>query len=550
MEKRRIDFVTVSPLLLIALLPVGASIHSYFTTSAAHPEVAFFKYFAIPLIGFSLGSIIFLGVVRNDWNMPHECLSFIEKHLGKIILAISITFFICFSALAVLRYTSLHTSVFDMGLYDKKIWQISVAPLVDIPYKITFGHFQPILIFYSLIYKIIDSPVIIQVLQAAVMTSGVIPLYLMAKQHLNNAGLTFLVAIVYLLYPSVGFNASLDFHPDHLYVSLTMWAFYFAEKDKYFFAILFVSVGAMAKEPLILGASFFGLYIALAKKQHRIGMTAFVFFLLLFFTVVYIILPSANQLPTFAESYGENTNAFNMKSLMNILLMAKVRKSLFIYFLLAPLLFLPLLDWKRFLPAAPLIVIPLLSTTYLHSALDSQYTAGIIAPAFVASIFSLKKLKGYFSMEYVNAVAVLVVVMTLTFHIAHGPSPLSINFWKSGWAEIWHKSNYTSGEHEEVIKEAIYKIPGGKDIVILSQGNVNHSRLAHRYNNKYLFPDSLEDADYILLDTNRPLMMAAQVDEQTYVNLLGGIRNSPEFYVEFERDGVVLFKRVAKESSD
>ena len=79
MEKRRIDFVTVSPLLLIALLPVGASIHSYFTTSAAHPEVAFFKYFAIPLIGFSLGSIIFLGVVRNDWNMPHECLSFIEK---------------------------------------------------------------------------------------------------------------------------------------------------------------------------------------------------------------------------------------------------------------------------------------------------------------------------------------------------------------------------------------------------------------------------------------------------------------------------------------
>ena len=94
------------------------------------------------------------------------------------------------------------------------------------------------------------------------------------------------------------------------------------------------------------------------------------------------------------------------------------------------------------------------------------------------------------------------------------------------------------------------KIPGGKDIVILSQGNVNHSRLAHRYNNKYLFPDSLEDVDYILFDTNRPLMMAAQVDEQTYLNLLGGIRNSPEFYVEFERDGVVLFKRVEKESSD
>src|SRR3989338_261381 len=286
MEKRRIDFVTVSPLLLIALLPVGASIHSYFTTSAAHPEVAFFKYFAIPLIGFSLGSIIFLGVVRNDWKMPHEWLAFIEKHLGKIILAISVTFLICFSALAVLRYTSLHSSVFDMGLYDKKIWQISVAPLTDIPYKIAFGHFQPILIFYSLIYKIIDSPVIIQVLQAVLMISGIIPLYLITKKYFNNAGLILLIAISYLLYPPVGFNASLDFHPDHLYVPLSIWAFYFAEKNKYIPAILFVGIGAMAKESFILGAAFFGLYLALEKKKYLVGMASFIFFSLLFLIVV------------------------------------------------------------------------------------------------------------------------------------------------------------------------------------------------------------------------------------------------------------------------
>lgn len=558
--KRKIDFVTLSPLLLLTLLPVGAFLNSSFTQTAVHPEVAFIKYFAIPLLGFSLGSILFLGIVRNDWKLSPAVITFTERYSNHIIIFISFAFLACFSILAVLRYTSLHTTVFDLGTYDKKIWRISVASLSAIPYEVSLGHFQPIWIFYGFIYKIIDSPVILQALQVIATVSGVIPLYLIAKRHLQYTSYILLIPMAYLLYPPVGFNATLDFHADHLYIPLILWAFYFAEQGKYIKAIVLVGLSAMVKETLILGASFFGLYMAFDRKKYLSGLIVFLLFSILFFFVVFLLIPNAEKMlyPSYSDNVGfvAGTSfpfvhisvkglAINISELIGSLLSWKVRKLLFVYFLFTPLLFLPLLSWKPFLPALPLIAIPLLSTTYLHSAVDSQYTAGVIAPAFVALVYSLKRIKEGYGEKYALALAVFVFIMAITFHIAHGASPLSINFWKNGWAEIWHKYNYVSGEHEKVIKRAIYNITEDPHKMVISQGNINHARLAHRY--KYwVFPYKWENADYILLDLNRPLLMGDQIDEEAYMRELQKILNSSMFQIEFQEDGVLLFGRITR----
>jgi len=189
----------------------------------------------------------------------------------------------------------------------------------------------------------------------------------------------------------------------------------------------------------------------------------------------------------------------------------------------------------------------LLSMTYLHSAIDSQYTAGIIAPAFVTLIFSLKKIGNCYGIRYTNAFAVLVMVMTLTFHVAHGPSPLSLSFWKEGWAEIWHKSNYISGEHEKIIKKAIYKISDDPTKMVISQGNINHARLAHRYKN-WTFPYRWEDADYILLDLNKSLLIYDNINGKEFIKELQKVKNNSWFQLEFEQDSVLLFKKIQKKT--
>lgn len=550
MKENNLDFIIVSPLLLLILLPASGWFVPYITQTAVHPEIALLKYFSIPLIGFSMGSVLFLGIIRKSWMLPDRFSTYVEKNTTQIISLLACIFLVYLSSLAVLRYMSLHTFVFDMGTYDKKIWQISIAPLSRIPFVISMGHFQPILIFYALLYKVMDSPVIIQTLQAVAIISGVIPLYLTAKEQLHKPLLVFAVTVIYLLYPPVEFNAALDFHPDHLYAPLLLWAFYFAERGNYWKSIIFAGLGTMIKEPLIIGTAFFGLYLILAKKRTLEGALIFTVFILMFYVVVFIILPTNQSFALKTVNFpfmNPDSEGFSTKAKLftNALLMCKTKKLLFIYFTLAPLLFLPLLDWKRFLPAIPLIAIPLMSTTGLHSTPDSQYTAGIIAPAFVALIFSIKRIENHFGVKYVNAVIALMLIMTLTFNIANGPSLLSINIWRAGWSEIWHRSAFMRGEQDKALREAIFRIPADPTIIVNSQGNINHARLAHRYN-YWAFPHRWEEADYIILDTNRSSLIYDQVDHEIYKQELQKLENDPRYNLEFEQDSVFVYKRLKR----
>lgn len=549
MNKKGIDFITISPLLLLIFLPISFLFSSHLTQTAVHPEIVYIKYFAIPLVGFSFGCTIFLGMIRNGWKMSDRWLQYVERYQIYIVITINCIFIIFFSVIAILRYTSLHTSVFDMGTYDRKIWRISVAPLTDILYETARDHFQPILILHGFIYKIIDSPIAIQFLQVLFTISGVIPLYLISKKHLNGAIIILLMNVSYLFYPVVGFNASLDFHADHLYIPLILWAFYFAEKDNYITAVIFVGICTMVKEPLILGAAFFGLYLAITKKRYWVGVSTFLFFTFFFFVVVYKILPYANLVKTEVVQSGSFpflvSDGNKIGTLIKTTLAWPMRKVLFIYFLFAPLMFLPLFESIRLLPAIPLIMISLISAIYAYSSVDSQYTAGIIAPAFVALIFSIKRIEEWRGRNYAHAVTVLLTIMTITFHVAHGPSPLSVNFWKFGWAEIWYKSNYVSGEHEKMVKRAIYKIPEDPNMVVISQGNINHARLAHRYN-YWVFPYNWEGADYILLDLNKSFLVGDKIDREAYMKEFLKILNNSMFQIEFQEGGVLLFGRITR----
>src|SRR5208283_786489 len=233
-----------------------------------------------------------------------------------------------------------------------------------------------------------------------------------------------------------------------------------------------------------------------------------------------------------------------LATVFSMLLTYKIKKIMFLYFLLFPLLFLPLFEWKRFLPAVPIIAISVLSTNDVRSNVDSQYAIGVFVPAFVALVFALKKIETRYGLKYANAFAIFALLMTFTFHIAHSASPLSLSFWKPGWSGSWHMSNYIETAHEKVIKEAILKIPADPNVEVVSQGNINSARLAHRY--KYwTFPAYRESADYILLSLKGPFLVGDRINETAYFNELNKIKSNPGFKLELERDGVLLFKKMS-----
>lgn len=550
--REKFDFVTISPLFLLLFLLATNFVKDNMAGLAIHKDIATYRYFSIPLIGFVLGLIVFLGILRKGWALPFRITKiFRQKTLGVVIIATGM-FILFFSTILILRYTTFHTSSNELGGYDRKVWQIAT----ELPYLKSFmtastGHFQPILILHAIFYKINDSPVVLLILQVLTVASGVIPLYYIARDNFKKPVWIGTIVLLYLLYPAVGYNAIDDFHPDHFYIPFAFWAYYLASQKKYILSIIMVGIGGLAKEPLILGGCFWGLYLVVSKKNFKLGLIVSVLFFLFFVLVVFYIKPFLSNEIVLKESAFSHTYSILSDPIhfFNGVTQVFSRKVLFVYVLLFPFLFLPILSWKEFLPSIPFFIIPFMSTNPVHADFQSQYTAGIIAPALVALIFFLKKLYEIQGERCANATISFVTIMMLTFHFAQGPSFLSINFWSPKWSDTWSYKNYISGgEHDEVIREAISLIPKDKNKFVVTPWPINHKRLAHRYNFA-VFPRRWEEADYIILDLKKPLMIGDRVDEEVYLKELQRIRNNPEFQLEFEEDGVLLFKRTVKDTA-
>jgi len=528
-------------------------------SSAPNPEVGVMRYFVIPLVGLSIGATIFLLLFKweKSDDLAARCEMLLQGKEKKFLLGLTFIFLLLHLALSLSSYFTHHLGFFDFGVYDAKIWQISVAPNLEEKLKIaSTGHLQPILILYSLGYSLVDFPGILLILQALATLSGVIPLYLLCKRKTDNSLIIVGLTLLYLLYPPLAFNSIVDFHPDHLYIPILLWAFYFAEENKYITLLPFLLLGCLIKEPYVLGAAFFGIYLLWRHKSLVFGLCILSFCLVLFYEVTFHVLPQTtfpqsektilqgsdfSYLGSSPLSILSNTMLHPLSFLKRILQVPKLR---FPFFVLYPFIFLPLLRIKEFVPAFPFLLIPLLSTNLHHQNVASQYTAGIIPPLFVGLILLFVWVKDRFGQRIVFALLTLMVVLSLSLNLAHSPLPFSVNFWSKSWSfGRWHYSNYFKREHEKQLEKAIDLIPKDARLKVVIHSGIYHKRLFHRFDFD-CFPKGLENADYLILDNTRGYLFCDQrVSETEYLDKVNQIKQNPRFNRIFDRSGILVFKR-------
>ena len=183
-------------------------------------------------------ALIFLGLLVyrlcgwNDAKLPASAPKKTDKLWLWLTAGLAAAFFAFVSVWTVARVLSFSAPTYDFGIFAQMFYNMkeSGLPLTTVERDGLLSHFHvhmsPIYYLMLPFYCIVPRPETIQVLQAAVMASAVIPLWLIGKHHgLSGLQRTLLCAVL-LLAPAFSGGAGYDIHENCFLTPLLLWLLY------------------------------------------------------------------------------------------------------------------------------------------------------------------------------------------------------------------------------------------------------------------------------------------------------------------------------------
>ncbi len=304
------------------------------------------------------------------------------------------------------RYLSFATPNFDFGIFAQMYYYLKteLVPMTTCEREKLLSHFAVHLspVYYLLlpVYFVFDTPLTLQISQAVILGSSLVPLYLLMRHFkLSNKVIT-LMMIAFAFFPAVAGGTMYDFHENCFLLPFILWLLYFAEKEKHLPMYIFMLLTFSVKEDAAVYVAFIALYFIFSGRKKLHGFAMFLSSIAYFIFAV-----------TFLGKFGEGAMTGRFDNFMTnpelglidvILTIFKnpayfisqcisEEKLIFILFMLLPLAFLPILSrkWSQFILVGPLVLINLMSDyTYQHS-IYFQYVYGTIAVFFYLAILNL-----------------------------------------------------------------------------------------------------------------------------------------------------------------
>lgn len=229
---------------------------------------------------FTVGLALFVLLALRQW----EPLGLMRWE-GK---AVRRSYILCFCLLAVwiglvtvCRYLTFRAPCFDMGIFSQMFESMrrTGAPITTCERNLALSHFQvhtsPI--FYALLplYAIAPSPVTLQIGQALVTASGLIPLYLLCRRHRLESATTLFLGIAYILFPALSGSCFYDLHENCFLAPCLLWVAYGMTAKKTWVIVLSAAATLAIKEDAGIYLAFLGLYFWLGEKRGKMGSLLF-----------------------------------------------------------------------------------------------------------------------------------------------------------------------------------------------------------------------------------------------------------------------------------
>ncbi len=323
-----------------------------------------------------------------------------NKTVFLVIALVGAMWLIYMAGIGVIRYLSLKTPTFDFGIFSQMFYYMrdTLKPLTTCERDGLLSHFavhvSPALYLLLPVYYIFPYQITLIILQAVIVASGIIPLYLLCKKKNLSKFLIIGITIIYFTYPASMGGLFYDFHENKMLLPLILWLFYFIEKNNNIGTIIFSLLTLMVKEDAAVYVACIGIYVMLCRKDLKknvskgLGMCAFS---ILYFGGVFIYLNKYGDGAMIGRyaNYLANQDDGLIGMLLTIFknpayLFSQVftaEKMEYVLWMLVPLLFIPLRRKKitEYVLLIPFLLIGLMSNNGYQHSIYYQYTYGATA---------------------------------------------------------------------------------------------------------------------------------------------------------------------------
>jgi uncharacterized membrane protein len=314
-----------------------------------------------------------------------------------------------FASAAVLHWVVFKEARFDLGNMAQAIWNTLHGHFLETTTatghqrnRLGF-HVDPFLLLFAPLLWIWSNPVLLPVVQALAVASGALPVFWLARKHLNSSRTAAHFAFAYLLYPATQFNAftiAAGFHAVSFAVPLILYAVWFLDEDRLVPFSILALFAFTTKEEIPLAVGCLGIWYA-ARKGHKLfglgvftaglAVTAFNFLWLIPHFAPNGVDPYTGRY----EAVGGTPQGMAHKLLSDPLAFAHAvasgQKALYLVLLLVPFVGLWLFEPLLLLGAVPDLIINLLSNKPDQTLVGYQYTAGIVPFVVAASVLGARR---------------------------------------------------------------------------------------------------------------------------------------------------------------
>ena len=545
-----------------------------FAAAFAIPFMLLLKY-QVTWLGMNYGSSLWtyafvwvLSVVITWLTWPvfrqQSLLRRLDQQGPLLVLTLMLVYVVVYASLSIAHHMSFGTQALDLGTLDQAVWNTSRGRLLEYtPLPFTFdvarpdlapgsrladGKLELILIPLSLLYWVWADPRLLMALQAIVLASGAIPLYLLARTRLDDSAGALMISLAYLICLPLHYVILTGFYTSALMVPLVLWAWTAAEQKRWRSYYLAIGVSLLccidaAFVLLGIGAYLFlkgrgNLWSAPQSQHGAVTVLLGLGWLVLNFGVVSPLAHAAYGSGT-GHLFSQPAAWFGQDALRSALGREKLQA---VVDLMATLGWTPLVSLLSLMPVVPVLAFDLLSTSQIRDSALAASFAPVVPFLFIATVegaVSLRRWASRLSNKYSfseltvvaggHLVTLFALVTTLLTLLFFGPLPPD---WRFRLVDY-----YRVTDHQQSLARTVDLVPA--DAIVSGQDGL-FPHLSRRPV-IYLFP-TVADADYVVLDLDDGADKTP-IDPKLFYATVEGLLADPSFHVAAFDNGALLLQR-------